>query len=163
MWLYSPSASPDVWRPDDCEPRPELCIDDRDPPASADVALSTCTSPMSTAVVLFVSTSGVQPNALQVANTTFWRSSTLERRPLAKVGFALSVALYLFAHAIAALSLATMYTTTHVWSLTIGTRSAVVLRSALVAGLLFVSAYVSGAPIAFLCGVLVGLLYATLN
>ena len=50
MWLYSPSASPDVWRPDDCEPRPELCIDDRDPPASADVALSTCTSPMSTAV-----------------------------------------------------------------------------------------------------------------
>ena len=21
MWLYSPSASPDVWRPDDCEPR----------------------------------------------------------------------------------------------------------------------------------------------
>ena len=88
---------------------------------------------------------------------------TLERRPLAKVGFALSVALYLFAHAIAALSLATMYTTTYVWSLTIGTRSAVVLRSALVAGLLFVSAYVSGAPIAFLCGVLVGLLYATLN
>ena len=88
---------------------------------------------------------------------------TLERRPLAKVGFALSVALYLFASAIAVLSLATIYTTTHVWSLTIGTRSAVVLRSALVAGLLFVSAYVSGAPIAFLCGVLVGLLYATLN
>ena len=88
---------------------------------------------------------------------------TLERRPLAKVGFALSVALYLFASAIAVLSLATIYTTTRVWSLTIGTRSAVVLRSALVAGLLFVSAYVSGAPIAFLCGVLVGLLYATLN
>ena len=67
MWLYSPSASPAVWRPDDCEPRPELCIDDRDPPASADVALSTCTSSMPTAVSFFGSRSGVQPNALHVA------------------------------------------------------------------------------------------------
>ena len=71
---------------------------------------------------------------------------TLERWPLAgdSCGSGGAWALYLFAHAIAALSLATMYTTTYVWSLIIGTRSGRGLRSsALDEDALFVSAYVS--------------------
>ena len=66
------------------ELRPELCIDDREPPPSADVALSTCTSSTPTLVSFFGSRSGVQPNALQVAKTTFWRSSMNARTRASK-------------------------------------------------------------------------------